>query len=61
MAVALNKPPYRPKPLSKKDIFMLFNPIIIEQAIIIIVSLEYKMDLSRLRVTALDSNKKRME
>lgn len=61
MGVAWKRPPYKPIPLSKKDMFKLFNAIIQEHSNINIVFLEYNMDFSRLKVTALDNNKKKME
>lgn len=57
MDVAWNKPPYKPRPLSKDLKFKLFVTTKEEKSKMIIATREYKIDLSRLDVTALDNNK----
>lgn len=61
IGVAWNRPPYKPTPLSKKETSKLFATSWLEHRSIIIVSLEYSIDLSRLKVTALDSKRKAIE
>ena len=61
IGVAWKRPPYKPILLSKKDMSKLFNAIIQEHSNITIVFLEYSIDFSRLKVTALDNNKNKIE
>ena len=55
--VAWNKPPKIPIPLLKNRKFKFSYEINIPISKIVIVALEYKIDLSRLKVIELDNNK----
>ena len=61
IGVVWNRPPYKPIPLSKKDVSRLFNATSQEYNNITMVFLEYRADFSRLLVTALDNNKDKTE
>jgi hypothetical protein len=56
--VVWNKPPNIPIPLFKNTKFKLSYVIKLDITKIVIVTLEYKMDLSRLKVIELDNNNK---
>ena len=56
--VAWNKPPNIPIPLFKNKKYKLSYVINAEISKIVIVALEYKIDLSRLKVIELDNNNK---
>jgi len=56
--VILNSPPYIPIPFSNALILKALNPIIVEKIKITMATLENSIDLSRLTVTALETNKK---
>ena len=56
--VALNKPPNRPMPFSSALIFKLLIPITAENINMFIEILEYRIALSRLTVTADETNNK---
>ena len=56
--VEWNKPPNIPIPLFKNKKYKLSYVIKLEISKIVVVALEYKMDLSRLKVIELDNNKK---
>ena len=58
MAVTWNNPPNIPIPLAKNNKDKLSYAIKAEISKISIVDLEYKIDLSRLDVIALDNNNK---
>ncbi len=58
MAVVLNRPPKIPIPLFKNRKNKLSYAINDEISKIVIVALEYKIDLSRLSVIELDKSKK---
>ena len=52
----LNKPPYTPIPLPKPLIFKLLKAMILINIKLCIATLEYNIDLSRLKVIALEIN-----
>ena len=54
--VELNRPPNIPIPLFKNKKYKLSYEIKLEISKIVIVALEYKMDLSDLKVIELDNN-----
>lgn len=54
--VEWNKPPYIPIPLFKNKKNKLSYVIKLDSTKIVIVALEYRMDLSRLKVIELDNN-----
>ena len=54
--VEWNKPPKIPIPLFKNKKYKLSYAIKLEISKIVVVVLEYKMDLSRLKVIELDNN-----
>lgn len=56
--VEWNKPPKIPIPLFKNKKYKLSYAIRLETSSIVIVALEYNMDLSRLNVMELDNNNK---
>jgi hypothetical protein len=56
--VEWNKPPKIPIPLFKNKKYKLSYAIKLETSKIVIVALEYKIDLSRLKVIELDNNNK---
>jgi len=58
MDVVWNKPPKIPIPLFKNEKFKLSYVINKDTTKIVIVTLEYKIDLSRLSVMELDNNNK---
>ena len=58
MAVVVNRPPKIPSPLFKNRKNKLSYAIKAEISKIVIVALEYKIDLSRLSVMELDKSKK---
>ena len=58
VAVVLNRPPKIPIPLFKNRKNKLSYAIKAEISKIVIVALEYKIDLSRLNVIELDKSKK---
>jgi hypothetical protein len=55
--VEWNNPPYIPIPLFKNKKFKLSYEIKLDIIKIVIVALEYNMDLSRLKVIELDNSK----
>ena len=59
--VAWNKPPYKPIPASKQVIYKLAKPSSEEYSKTIIATLLKSIDLSRLKVTALDNSKNSIE
>ena len=61
MDVAWKRPPYKPIPLSRDIIFRFSRARTEEVTKIVIVIREYKIDLSRLKVTALDNNRDNKE
>ena len=61
IGVAWKRPPYRPIPSARKGVSRFFSAIKEEESKIKIVCLEYRMDLSRQEVTALDNNKNNKE
>ena len=56
MGLAWKRPPYKPKPSLKKGISKFFIAIKEQDIKIKMVILQYKMDFSRLKATALDNN-----
>lgn len=61
IGVAWNRSPYKPIPLPKKDKSRFLSAIMKEDKRISMVTLEYKIDFSRLKVTALDNNRNNKE
>ena len=61
IGVAWKRPPYKPIPSPKKGMSRFLSAIKEENKRIIIVFLEYNIDFSRLKVTALDNNKNNKE
>ena len=59
--VVWNRPPKSPIPLFNNEKSKLVYPTKIEKIQIVIVILEYKMDLSRLKVIAFDNNNNNKE